>query len=60
MNSSTSNDGTARYACNAASQLTGETNSYQTNQTHAYDATGNRTNPGYSTGANNELLSDGT
>ena len=32
----------------------------QSNESYAYDPNGNRTNTGYSTGPNNELLSDGT
>ena len=43
-----------------ASQLTAATHSYETNESYSFDATGNRTNTGYSTGANNQLSSDGT
>src|SRR4029077_15361174 len=32
----------------------------ETNESDSFDATGNRTNTGYSTGTNNEMTSDGT
>src|SRR5438046_6563849 len=44
----------------AASQETAATHSYQTNEAYSYDANGNRTNTGYTTGTNNEVTSDGT
>ena len=33
---------------------------FQTDENYTYDANSNRTNTGYSTGDNNQLLSDGT
>jgi YD repeat-containing protein len=41
-------------------QLTDTDHSYQTDETYSYDANGNRTNAGYQTGSNNQLLSNGT
>jgi RHS repeat-associated protein len=46
--------GTNTYTYDAISQLTSDGSSY------SYDATGNRTMSGYSTGADNEMTSDGT
>jgi RHS repeat-associated protein len=53
------NDGTAAYSYDATDQLTGVDYSYQPDESFSYDANGNRTNPGYVTGKNNRLLSDG-
>lgn len=53
-------DGTSNYTYDAESELTGADQSYQTDETYTFDATGNRTITGYSTGTNNRLLSDGT
>jgi RHS repeat-associated protein len=53
------NDGTAAYSYDATDQLTGVDYSYQPDEAYTYDANGNRTNPGYVTGKNNRLLSDG-
>ncbi len=55
-----SNDGTANYGYDATDQLTSATSSTQTPEKYSYDANGNRTNTGYRTGTNNQLLSDGT
>jgi hypothetical protein len=41
-------------------QVTGATYNYQSNEAYTYDANGNRTNTGYSTGTGNRLNSDGT
>jgi RHS repeat-associated protein len=59
--SSTSNpDGSTSYTYDNGGQLTGATHSYQSNETYSYDANGNRTMTGYTTGTNNRLTSDGT
>jgi len=51
-------DGTVTYASDSTGQLTGATGGPST-ETYSYDSNGNRTNAGYVTGWNNELLSDG-
>jgi RHS repeat-associated protein len=56
----TSNDGTDAYSYDASSQVTGATHTSQANESLTYDANGNRTVSGYSTGTNNRLNSDGT
>lgn len=56
----TSPDGTSSYSYDNTDQLTAADHSYQTDETYAYDANGNRTNSGYTTGTNNRLTSDGT
>jgi RHS repeat-associated protein len=53
-------DGTANYSYDNTDQVTGATYNYQTNESYSYDANGNRTNTGYSTGSDNRLTSDGT
>jgi RHS repeat-associated protein len=64
--SATSADGTANYSYDPAGQLTGATYSNpqslipNPSESYSYDANGNRTNTGYVTGPDNELLSDGT
>jgi RHS repeat-associated protein len=56
----TNKDGTSTNTYDDTDQLTGVNyNGSQPNETYTYDANGNRTNPGYVTGANNRLLSDG-
>jgi RHS repeat-associated protein len=55
-----SEDGTSDYAYDSTSQLTTADHDYQTDETYSYDANGNRTMTGYSTGTNNRLLNDGT
>ncbi len=52
-------DGTVDYAYDPASQLTVADYDYQVDEDYQYDANGNRTNNGYTVGANNRLLSDG-
>jgi RHS repeat-associated protein len=54
-----STDGTSNYTYDATNQLTGVDNTAQTDEAYSYDANGNRTNSGYQTGSNNQLLSDG-
>jgi RHS repeat-associated protein len=53
-------DGTVDYTNDATGQLTGADYDYQTDESYTYDENGNRTNTGYVTGDNNQLLSDGT
>ena len=53
-------DGTRDYSYDNRGQLTGTNNTSQPNEAYSYDANGNRTNTGYQTGANNQLLRDGT
>jgi RHS repeat-associated protein len=48
----------ARY--DATSQLTATDHSFQTDESYTYDANGNRTMTGYTTGTNNRLTNDGT
>ncbi|MDB9489241.1 phosphatase PAP2 family protein [Dolichospermum circinale CS-534/05] len=55
----TSGDGTSTFIYDATNQLTSTDHSYQTDEAYSYDANGNRTNTGYTTGTNNQLLSDG-
>lgn len=56
----TSKDGTTSYNYDAVDQLMGADHSFQADESYTYDPNGNRTNTGYTTGANNRLLSDGT
>jgi RHS repeat-associated protein len=53
-------DGTSDFTYDATNQLTGADNTTQPDEAYSYDANGNRTIAGYVTGANNQLLSDGT
>ena len=53
-------DGTSSYSYDSTNQLTGASHSSQVNEAYSYDANGNRTSGGTVTGANNQLLSDGT
>jgi RHS repeat-associated protein len=56
----TNKDGTSTNTYDDTDQLTGVNyNGSQPDEAYTYDANGNRTNPGYVTGANNRLLSDG-
>ena len=55
-----SQDGTSDYDYDITSQLTGADHDYQTDETYSYDANGNRTMTGYTTGTNNQLTNDGT
>ncbi len=61
MLSMTTIDGTADYASDDTGQLTDADYDYQTDEDYSYDSNGNRTNTGYTTGPNNQLLtsSDG-
>jgi RHS repeat-associated protein len=56
---SVSPDGTSNYNYDERDQLLGTDHSYQGDESYSYDANGNRTNAGYNTGDNNQLLSDG-
>ncbi|MGI6418336.1 MAG: RHS repeat-associated core domain-containing protein [Thermoguttaceae bacterium] len=60
MTQMTSPDGVAEYSYDTRGQLTGASYDYQPGESYSYDANGNRTTPGYVTGAYNRLLSDGT
>ena len=55
-------DGTVDYTNDATGQLTAAATTGDPNlvESHSYDANGNRTDTGYSTDANNHMLSDGT
>jgi len=52
-------DGEVDYSQDDTGQLTGADYNYQTDETYTYDDNGNRTNAGYVTGVNNQLLADG-
>ncbi|MCI0359338.1 MAG: hypothetical protein L0211_12740 [Planctomycetaceae bacterium] len=52
-------DGLTSYTHDNTSQLTGADHTGQTDESYSYDRNGNRTMTGYSTGTNNQLLSDG-
>ncbi|MGO8747390.1 MAG: RHS repeat domain-containing protein, partial [Thermoguttaceae bacterium] len=61
VTSATTPDGTVNYTYDADGQLNGATyGGSQPDESYTYDANGNRTGGGYVTGADNELLSDGT
>ncbi len=62
LTDSTSPDGAAHCTYDSDGQLTAATYSggSQPNESYSYDSNGNRTNSGDVTGANNEILSDGT
>ena len=53
-------NGASGITYDATDQLTGVDYSSQSDESYAYDANGNRTSPGYSTGTGNQLASDGT
>jgi RHS repeat-associated protein len=53
-------DGTDTYTYDKTGQLTAATHTTRANESYSYDANGNRTNAGYQTGPDNEVLSDGT
>ena len=53
-------NGTVTYANDSTGQLTGASGGQAPTESYSYDSNGNRTNAGYVTGADNELLSDGT
>jgi RHS repeat-associated protein len=56
----TSDDGTTDYEYDKTDQLTAADHDYQTDESYSYDANGNRTNTGYTTGDDNQLTNDGT
>lgn len=56
----TSPDGASDFDYDVTDQLTAADHDYQTDEDYSYDDNGNRINPGYVTGTNNRLLSDGT
>jgi RHS repeat-associated protein len=60
ITSTTNQDGTTDYTYDKTSQLTAANHSYQTDEAYTFDANGNRTMTGYTTGSNNRLTSDGT
>jgi RHS repeat-associated protein len=53
-------DGSSTYTYDQTSQLVAADHNFQSDEGYNYDANGNRTTTGYETGANNQLLSDGT
>ncbi len=53
-------DGTSAYDYDAIAQLTAADHPTPPDEAYNYDLTGNRTNTGYITGTNNQLLEDGT
>ena len=57
---SSSQDGTSDFTYDATDQLTAAVHSFQTDEAFSYDANGNRTNTGYTTGGDNQLTNDGT
>jgi RHS repeat-associated protein len=57
---SSGTDGTQDYIYDSTNQLTGADHTTQADEAYSYDANGNRTNAGYGTGTNNQLLTDGT
>jgi RHS repeat-associated protein len=54
----TSTDGNSTFNYDDTDQLVGADYNYQTDENYTYDANGNRTNTGYVTGINNQLLED--
>jgi RHS repeat-associated protein len=60
LTQSSGTDGTQNYTYDSTDQLTSASHTTQANEVYSYDANGNRTNSGYQTGTNNQLLSDGT
>ena len=58
--SSLDSAGAVTFTNDSTGQLKAATGGPAPNESYVYDANGNRTNTGYSTGANNELLCDGT
>ena len=55
----TNPDGVTDYAYDGRDQLVDADHSYQEDEEYTYDENGNRTNAGYVTGGNNQLLRDG-
>jgi RHS repeat-associated protein len=58
ITSITSSDGSSTYTYDDTDQITGADYNYQPDENYSYDANGNRTNTGYVTGINNQLLED--
>ena len=58
LTSETHHGQTSTYAHDLAGQLTGADHQSQTDESYGYDANGNRTNSGYVTGPDNQLLAD--
>jgi len=56
----TSPDGSSTFAYDDFGQLTAATYTFQDDEAYSYDNAGNRTGSGYTVGAGNRLLSDGT
>ena len=54
----TSNDGSSSYTYDNTNQLISGEYDFQDNENYSYDSNGNRTNDGYVTGVNNQLLED--
>jgi len=54
----TSNDGNSSYTYDNTNQLISGEYDFQDNENYSYDSNGNRTNDGYVTGVNNQLLED--
>jgi YD repeat-containing protein len=57
---SSGTDGIQNYSYDSTNQLTAANHTTQTAEAYSYDANGNRTNGGYGTGRNNQLLTDST
>ncbi len=60
ITSETNVDGVSDYSYDNTSQLVGADYDFQTDENYSYDANGNRIMSGYTIGANNRVLSDGT
>jgi len=60
IDSLTTPDGVGNFTYDGSGELLDADYDFQTDEAFTYDLTGNRTMSGYSTGANNQLLSDGT
>jgi YD repeat-containing protein len=54
----TGTDGSSTYTYDNTNQLTGADYDFQADESYTYDSNGNRTNNGYVTGVNNQLLED--
>ncbi|MFN5727300.1 MAG: hypothetical protein ACK48D_11370, partial [Pseudanabaena sp.] len=58
ITSVTGTDGSSTYTYDDTNQLTGADYDFQADESYSYDSNGNRTNDGYVTGVNNQLLED--
>ncbi|MFN7377565.1 MAG: hypothetical protein ACK5UB_07665 [Pseudanabaena sp.] len=58
ITSVTGTDGSSTYTYDDTNQLTGADYDFQADESYSYDGNGNRTNNGYVTGVNNQLLED--